>query len=193
MTARMGFSAAPSAPPPAPGKGSEAVKNWVKGQSISRRGAKTQRTATQIKDLYFTLLCASASWRESVYFFTASEALRWLAPQTGLGAIAGKKPLPFLPSSLSPGRGGPARRGVRGFSASVHAREERDPSSPQQAVRGAPRFVPPPPSPQGRRQETSVGACEAYAGGEIGAYLSAYEGSPTATHVRSPSGPFDYT
>jgi hypothetical protein len=51
------------------------VKNLIGKQQASRKGAKPQSPAKQTNDFFLALLCALASLREAVNFFTASEAL----------------------------------------------------------------------------------------------------------------------
>ncbi|MGO8789029.1 MAG: hypothetical protein ACLQVL_16830, partial [Terriglobia bacterium] len=50
-----------------------AVKKSIKEQNNSRKDAKTERAAKQTKEFFFALLCALASLREILYFFTPSD------------------------------------------------------------------------------------------------------------------------
>jgi hypothetical protein len=58
----------------------EGVKKLIKGQNNSRKDAKTQRSAKQTKDFFSAFLCVLASWRETVYFFTAHHGVCHLGP-----------------------------------------------------------------------------------------------------------------
>jgi hypothetical protein len=53
--------------------GPEDVKELGEEKNNSRKDAKAQRVAKQTKEFSFALLCAFATLREIVYFFTASK------------------------------------------------------------------------------------------------------------------------
>jgi ABC-type multidrug transport system permease subunit len=57
-------------------KGFEAVQKSLKEQKHFTQRRKVQEGAKKRKQLLFASLCALASLREIVYFFTASEAFR---------------------------------------------------------------------------------------------------------------------